>query len=90
MEIDITIQKRFITELKLKGNDLLIFSFISSWNWEYEEGYDLGVHKLANYLHLNYSTVINSLNKLIDEKLVKRTDRGVGYSDIYSIYESGQ
>jgi len=66
----INIQGWMITKLKLSGNELLLFSIIHGFSQDNESWFTGSLSYLCSALNCSRPTVINTINKLIEKKLI--------------------
>ncbi len=83
----ITIPIRFITELGLKGNELMIYSMIYGFSQDGESRFQGSASYIAQVLGMTRRTVFNVLNKLVEDgRIIKHNKKinGVVFCD-YSV-----
>ena len=70
----ITIQAFMVTELNLKGNDLLVYAVIYGFSQDGESWYTGSIDYLQQWTNSTRQGVINSLKKLCDLGLIEKQD----------------
>lgn len=70
----LVIQGWMLNELKLKGNELLMYSLIYGYSQDGINGYYGSIGNLADTLNLSRQTVINILRNLEDNNLIVKKD----------------
>ena len=76
----ITIQGWMILDLKLKGNDLIIFALIYGFSQDGESSFNGSFDYIAKSTNLTRRSCINVIEKLIKKKLVKKIQKKNGNS----------
>ena len=69
----VVVQGWMVTDLKLSGNELLIYAIIYGFSQSETECYCGGIQYLTEWVNATSRTVINALNSLIKKELVKKT-----------------
>ena len=82
--MDFIIKKKWINELHLKGNKLMIYAMIHEYCVKYSE-YSKGIMYLSENLGINKSTVIDCLKWLCKKEHLTKSVQVVGEPDIYKI-----
>lgn len=68
----INIQGWMINELKLKGNELLLYALIYGFSQDGKSQYRGSISYIQNALKISNRNVIDNINKLIDKKLIEK------------------
>ncbi len=87
----IVIPIRFIAELGLKGNELMIYSMIYGFSQDGESKFQGSASYIAQTLGMTRRTVFNVLNKLVEDGRIVKHEKvvnGVTFYD-YSVKETG-
>lgn len=82
--MDFTVKKKWINELHLKGNKLIIYAMIHEYCVKYGE-YSKGIIYLSKYLGINKSTVIDWLKWLCKKEYLTKSVQFIGEPYIYKI-----
>lgn len=82
--MDFTVKKKWINELHLKGNKLMIYAMIHEYCVKYGE-YSKGIIYLSKYLGINKSTVIDCLKWLCKKGLLIKSVQPVAEPNVYKI-----
>lgn len=82
--MDFIIKKKWINELHLKGNKLMIYAMIHEYCVKYGE-YSKGIMYLSENLGINKSTVIDCLKWLCEKGLLIKSVQPVAEPDVYKI-----
>lgn len=61
-----------IQDLHLKGNDLIVYAIIYNWNITYHKAFDKSRSYLATATDSHSVSVQRSLDRLVDDKLLKK------------------
>ena len=83
----IPIQGWMVNELKLKGNDLIIYAIIYMFSQAEDQKYNGSLQYLANWTNSSKQGVQKNLKSLIDKNLVKKEVEilnGVNYCSYYA------
>lgn len=70
----INIQGFMVTDLGLKGNELLIYAIIYGFSQEESSKYSGSLQYLADWTNTSKQTVINCLNGLIEKDLIEKNE----------------
>lgn len=70
----ITVQGFMVTELKLKGNELLVYAIIYGFSQDGESKYNGGLQYLADWCNATKQGVMKALKSLIDKGLVHKEE----------------
>lgn len=70
----IVIQSFMVTDLKLKGNELLIYAIIYGFTQDGEHQFNGGNQYLADWLNTSKQTVISNLKSLVNKGLIERKE----------------
>ena len=73
----IVIQGWMISELKLKGNELLIYAIIYGFSQDEETTFRGGIQYLVDWTNTSKQTVLNSIKSLIEKDLIERIEKVV-------------
>lgn len=68
----ITIQSWMITDLNLKGNELLLYALIYGFSQDGQNTFNGSLNYMMTWLNCGKQTILNTLNSLIDKKLIKK------------------
>ena len=88
----IAIQGWMVTELKLKGNSLLIYAIIYGFSQAEEQVFSGSLQYLADWTNSSKQSVINCLKKLIDDGLLGKNEKsinGVKFCEYYATKLNG-
>ena len=88
----ITIQEWMVTELKLKGNELLIYAIIYGFSQAENQKYIGSLQYLADWTNSTKQGVIKSLKSLIEKQLILKEDKfinGVKFVKYYTTKFNG-
>lgn len=90
----VVVQGWMITELGLKGNELLIYAVIHGFSQVPNQAFTGSLQYLADWINGSKQTVINCLKSLIDKDLIIKTEKtynGVKFFEYQSkIFNRGQ
>lgn len=76
-----------IKDLKLKGNELLIYACIYGFTQTENQVYNGGLQYLADWTNTSKQSVLNNLNSLIEKDLIVKNEKyinGVKFCEYYS------
>ena len=82
----IVIQGWMITDLGLKGNELLIYALIYGFSQDNTSKFQGSANYIAEWTNTSRQSVINNLKSLVEKGLIKRNDiirNGVRFVDYY-------
>lgn len=82
--MDFIIKNKWINELHLKGNKLMLYAMIHAYCVRYGE-YSKGILYLSKCLGINKSTVIDCLKWLCEKGLLIKSVQPVAEPDVYKI-----
>ena len=88
----IVIQGFMINELKLKGNELLIYAIIYGFSQDEEQTYSGSLQYLANWTNSTKQGVIKNLKSLIEKGLLQKKEKyinGVKFVEYYATKFNG-
>ncbi len=88
----IVIQGYMINNLKLKGNELLIYSIINGFSQEEGQVYSGSLQYLAEWTNSTKQGVIKNLKSLIEKGLIQKNEKyinGVKFCEYYSTKFNG-
>lgn len=71
----ILIQGFMVTDLKLKGNELLAYAIIYGFSQEEGQTFRGSLSYLEKWLNASKQTVINTLKSLVEKGLIKKTEK---------------
>lgn len=80
----LVIQPWMVTELKLKGNELLVFAIIHNFSSDGESVFFGSLDYLATWCNSTKQGIIKSLNSLVQKGFITKTECGVGQTNKYS------
>lgn len=83
----IVVQGWMITELQLKGNELLVYAIIYGFSQAENQVFTGSLQYLADWTLTSKQTVITSLKSLIEKELIVKTEKivnGVKFCEYYS------
>lgn len=73
----IVIQSFMVTDLKLKGNELLIYALIYGFSQDGENKFTGSLNYIAEWTNTTKRAVIGVLKKMVDKKLLKKEEKFV-------------
>ena len=79
----ILIQGFMVTDLKLKGNELLAYAIIYGFSQEEGQTFRGSLSYLEKWLNASKQTVINTLKSLVEKGLIKKTEKVINLSLIH-------
>ena len=85
----INIQGWMITDLKLKGNELIVFAVIYGFSQDGSSTYSGGLKYLAEATNATVRSIINITAKLVDEGLITKIEKKVNGTITYDYRWSG-
>lgn len=83
----IVIQSFMVTDLKLKGNELIIYAIIYGFSQAEGQKFSGGLQYLADWTNTSKQSVLNNLKSLIKKGLIIKNDKvlnGVKFVEYYS------
>lgn len=69
----ITIQGWMVSDLNLKGNELILYALIYGFSQDEESKFSGSLNYMMNWLNCSKQSIINTLNSLIDKNLITKT-----------------
>lgn len=73
----ITISGWMVTELNLKGNELIIYAMIYGFSQAENQIFDGSINYLCEWLQASRPTVINTLKSLVEKGLIVKNEKAV-------------
>lgn len=87
----ITIQGFMITDLKLKGNELIIYAVIYGFSQAENQTFSGSLQYLMDWANVTKQSVINSLKSLIEKGFIEKTEKvinGVKFCEYSAVKQS--
>lgn len=78
----IQIQGWMVTELNLKGNELLVYALIYGFTQDGKNRYSVSINYISEWLSSTRQTVINTINSLEEKKLIIKEQETVNNNTI--------
>ena len=80
----VNIQPWMVTELNLKGNELIVFAIIHNFSSDGESVFFGSLDYLATWCNSTKQGIIKNLNSLVQKGFIAKTEGGVGQTNKYS------